>query len=209
MADRDPIDLKARNRRTAGAVAGVFVAMVGLSYASVPLYDLFCRVTGFGGTPQVADAAPTDVAEATRERVMTIRFDAATAPDLGWSFKPVERTMKVRVGEPALAYYTAHNDESVPVVGTAGFNVTPEKAGLHFAKVECFCFTEQVLKPGESVEMPVNFFIDPDIMTDPKMDDVTTITLSYTFYRSPDQSALAEQQLSAVSEENGAGTANN
>ncbi len=209
MADQDKSPLKFQNRRTAGAVAAVVVAMVGLSYASVPLYDLFCRVTGFGGTPQVAEAAPTDVAAATRERIMTIRFDAATAPDLGWSFKPVERTMKVRVGEPALAFYTARNDEDAPIVGTAGFNVTPEKAGLHFAKVECFCFTEQVLAPGESVEMPVSFFIDPDIMTDAKMDDVTTITLSYTFYRSPDQSALAERQVSAVSEETDTGKANN
>ena len=167
-------------------VLGVFVAgMGGLAYASVPLYEIFCRVTGYGGTTQVAAIESDQVID----RVMKIRFDSNVNPALGWAFDPVLKSMELKVGENALAFYQAENQSDETIVGTATFNVTPDKAGLFFNKVDCFCFTEQVLKPGQKVDMPVTFFIDPSIVEDPNLDDVTTITLSYTFFRSQDQSA--------------------
>ena len=167
-------------------VLGVFVAgMGGLAYASVPLYEIFCRVTGYGGTTQVAAIESDQVID----RVMKIRFDSNVNPALGWAFDPVVKSMELKVGENALAFYQAENQSDETIVGTATFNVTPDKAGLFFNKVDCFCFTEQVLKPGQKVDMPVTFFIDPSIVEDPNLDDVTTITLSYTFFRSQDQSA--------------------
>lgn len=167
-------------------VLGVFVAgMGGLAYASVPLYEIFCRVTGYGGTTQVAAIESNQVID----RVMKIRFDSNVNPALDWAFDPVLKSMELKVGENALAFYQAENQSDETIVGTATFNVTPDKAGLFFNKVDCFCFTEQVLKPGQKVDMPVTFFIDPSIVEDPNLDDVTTITLSYTFFRSQDQSA--------------------
>jgi len=167
-------------------VLGVFVAgMGGLAYASVPLYEIFCRVTGYGGTTQVAAIESDQVID----RVMKIRFDSNVNPALRWAFDPVLKSMELKVGENALAFYQAENQSDETIVGTATFNVTPDKAGLFFNKVDCFCFTEQVLKPGQKVDMPVTFFIDPSIVEDPNLDDVTTITLSYTFFRSQDQSA--------------------
>ena len=167
-------------------VLGVFAAgMGGLAYASVPLYEIFCRVTGYGGTTQVAAIESDQVID----RVMKIRFDSNVNPALGWAFNPVLKSMELKVGENALAFYQAENQSDETIVGTATFNVTPDKAGLFFNKVDCFCFTEQVLKPGQKVDMPVTFFIDPSIVEDPNLDDVTTITLSYTFFRSQDQSA--------------------
>ena len=167
-------------------VLGVFVAgMGGLAYASVPLYEIFCRVTGYGGTTQVAAIESDQVID----RVMKIRFDSNVNPALAWAFDPVLKSMELKVGENALAFYQAENQSDETIVGTATFNVTPDKAGLFFNKVDCFCFTEQVLKPGQKVDMPVTFFIDPSIVEDPNLDDVTTITLSYTFFRSQDQSA--------------------
>ena len=167
-------------------VLGVFVAgMGGLAYASVPLYEIFCRVTGYGGTTQVAAIESDQVID----RVMKIRFDSNVNPALGWAFDPVLKSMELKVGENALAFYQAENQSDETIVGTATFNVTPDKAGLFFNKVDCFCFTEQVLHPGQKVDMPVTFFIDPSIVEDPNLDDVTTITLSYTFFRSQDQSA--------------------
>lgn len=167
-------------------VLGVFVAgMGGLAYASVPLYEIFCRVTGYGGTTQVAAIESDQVID----RVMKIRFDSNVNPALDWAFDPVLKSMELKVGENALAFYQAENQSDETIVGTATFNVTPDKAGLFFNKVDCFCFTEQVLKPGQKVDMPVTFFIDPSIVEDPNLDDVTTITLSYTFFRSQDQSA--------------------
>jgi cytochrome c oxidase assembly protein subunit 11 len=165
-------------------VAGV-VAMVGLSYAAVPLYYAFCRATGYGGTPSRADAAPA--ASQVLGRRITIRFDSNVDPALGWSFQPDTRSMTVKIGENRLAFFRARNEESVPVVGHATFNVTPERAAIYFAKIQCFCFTEQKLEPGQTVEMPVSFFVDPAILDDPDARDVTEITLSYTFYPSVKQ----------------------
>lgn len=173
-----------RGRNATGLMcAGVFVAMIGLSYASVPLYNIFCRVTGYGGTTQVAWAAPTEVLE---RRIM-VRFDANVANRMPWDFRPVENTMQVNVGETALAYFRATNRSDREVKGTASFNVSPSKAGSYFSKIECFCFTEQILGPGETVDMPVTFFIDPDIAGDPNLDNVGTITLSYTFFEVEDE----------------------
>ena len=152
--------------------------MIGLSFAAVPLYDLFCRVTGFGGTTQVAQVSP----ELIGKRLMSVRFNSDVSFDVPWRFKPDQLEIKLRVGEVGLAYYTAKNESDKTVLGTATFNVTPPKAGVYFNKVDCFCFEEQVLKPGESAKFPVTFFVDPDIQNDRNLDDVTTITLSYTFF---------------------------
>jgi cytochrome c oxidase assembly protein subunit 11 len=180
------------NRRVAVALAGVVVAMVGAAYAAVPLYDLFCRVTGFGGTTQVAAAAP----ETVGERVFTIRFNADVDPALPWAFQPVERSMTVKVGESGLAFFRAENRSTHATAGTATFNVTPLKAGQYFNKVQCFCFTEQRLAAGAGMDMPVSFFVDPAIVDDPNLDEVKTITLSYTFF--PDEQAMNEQQLGGL-----------
>ena len=163
---------------TATICFAVFIGMVGMAYAAVPLYNIFCRVTGYGGTTQVAEAAPDEILE----RTMEIRFDANVERDMPWNFKPVQNTMSVRVGETAIAFYEATNNADHPVMGTASFNVSPDKAGGYFSKIECFCFTEQVLAPGESIKMPVTFFVDPDLAEDEFLDNVKTITLSYTFF---------------------------
>jgi cytochrome c oxidase assembly protein subunit 11 len=168
-----------RRKLTAFTAVCAAVGMLGLAYASVPLYRLFCQVTGYGGTTQVAEAAPGAVGE----RTMTVRFDASVHRDMPWDFQPAQREVVVRVGEPTLIHYVATNPLSVPVSGQASFNVTPDKAGKYFDKVECFCFTEQRLEPGQTVDMPVSFFIDPAILQDRKLDGVDTITLSYTFFR--------------------------
>ena len=173
------------NIRTLVVLGVLVTGMGGLAYASVPLYEIFCRVTGYGGTTQVAAIESDQVID----RVMKIRFDSNVNPALGWAFDPVLKSMELKVGENALAFYQAENQSDETIVGTATFNVTPDKAGLFFNKVDCFCFTEQVLQPGQKVDMPVTFFIDPSIVEDPNLDDVTTITLSYTFFRSQDQSA--------------------
>lgn len=174
-----------KNGRLALILAGVVVGMVGLSFASVPLYNIFCRVTGFGGTTQIADKDSATVLD----RMVTVRFDASVQPDLNWSFKPEQKAIRLKVGETQLAFYEAVNLGDEPVVANAVFNVTPDKAGLYFDKIDCFCFTEQVLQPGERADMPVSFYIDPEMDQDVKMDGVTTITLSYTFYKAQDQSA--------------------
>lgn len=153
-------------------------AMLSLTYASVPLYALFCQVTGYGGTTQVADGPSTR----TLDRIITVRFDANVNPGLDWEFAPVQREVKSRVGETTLAFYRATNLSSRDVVGRAVFNVTPDKAGVFFDKIACFCFDEQTLKAGQTVEMPLSFFIDPEIADDHNLDDVTEITLSYTFF---------------------------
>jgi cytochrome c oxidase assembly protein subunit 11 len=168
--------------------ATLVASMIGLSYASVPLYRLFCQVTGFGGTTQVAEAAP---AQASAEQ-MTIRFDANIDRSLGWNFHPKQNTMTVKIGEPNMAYYVATNAASLPSTGSAVFNVTPAEAGIYFNKIECFCFTEQTLKAGETVEMPVQFFIDPAILDDLDAKSISEITLSYTFY--PVKSKAPEKQ---------------
>lgn len=165
-------------RRTGLLLAGLVACMVGLSFAAVPFYDLFCRVTGFGGTPARAVEAPGAVSD----DVVTVRFDASVARGMPWVFRPVQREMELALGEQGLAFYRAHNPTSRPVKGIASFNVVPFVAGAHFSKVECFCFVEQTLAPGETVDMPVVFFVDPAIRDDPEAGDVAEITLSYTFF---------------------------
>jgi cytochrome c oxidase assembly protein subunit 11 len=183
MSDSDP---NARTRRGPGkngrvaiVLASLVFGMVGLSFAAVPLYDLFCRVTGFGGTTQIADALPDEVGS----RTVTVRFDAMVDEKLPWAFGPEERSVSVRPGEPGLVFYTAENMAEETTVGTAVFNVTPPKAGRYFHKVQCFCFEEQAMQPGQSERMGVSFFVDPAIEDDPSTADLDTITLSYTFFR--------------------------
>ena len=174
--------------RTLGFLLVLIMGMGVLSYASVPLYKLFCQVTGYGGTTQQVTSPSSQILE----RKIKIRFDANTKPTLDWNFQPVQTSIDISVGQNALAFYKAENTGKDPVVGTATFNVTPEKAGVYFNKIDCFCFVEQLLAPQEAVEMPVSFFIDPDIVNDPNLDDVTTITLSYTFFPSEDQSLVGK-----------------
>jgi cytochrome c oxidase assembly protein subunit 11 len=178
-----------RNAPTALLLVSLVAGMVGLSFAAVPLYRLFCQVTGFGGTTQVAEALPAAIAE----RVINVRFNADVDPRLPWSFQPVQRQIAVRVGEAGVATYMARNTDDRPATGSATFNVTPLKAGKYFSKVQCFCFDEQRLEPGQEVEMAVQFFVNPAILDDRNLDDVKTITLSYTFFRAPggaDQAAV-------------------
>lgn len=186
-----PPDLHARNRRAGLLVLGVVCAMIALSFASVPLYNLFCRVTGFGGTTMTADKAPDHIID----RALTIRFNTDTDANLPWDFKAGEKYVKTNVGQQTLITYTARNWSNNTAGGTAVFNVTPPKAGKYFRKIECFCFQEQVIPPGKTVNMPVMFFIDPAFAADPDMEDVGTITLSYTFY--PLDSAALERALEA------------
>jgi cytochrome c oxidase assembly protein subunit 11 len=182
-----------RNARTGVVLAGIVAGMVGLSFASVPLYRLFCQVTGYGGTTQVAAAAPG----AVTERVIKVRFNADTAPDLPWSFKPVQREIALKVGESGLAYYRARNLAAEAVTGTSTFNVTPLKAGRYFSKVQCFCFDEQRLEAGQELDMAVSFFVDPEILSDRNLDEVKTITLSYTFFRAPGDAETGAEQANA------------
>ena len=170
--------LARRNSRTAALAALLVAAMVGLAFASVPLYRLFCQVTGFAGTTQRAEA---DVVPGPVGRMISVRFDANKSPSLPWSFEPVDTHRRVAIGARNIALYTARNLSDRPVTGTATFNVTPEQAGKYFTKIQCFCFTEQTLKPGEDVRMPVIFYVDPKILDDPDARDVQEITLSYTF----------------------------
>lgn len=161
------------------AACVVFVAgMVGMSFAAVPLYRVFCRVTGFGGATVRADTAPGTVSD----RMVTVRFDANVANGLGWSFRPVEREVTVPIGAVAEVAFVAKSRITRPTVGTAAFNVTPLTAGAYFNKIDCFCFSEQSLAPGEEVTMPVVFFVDPAMLDDPQMDFTDTLTLSYTFF---------------------------
>lgn len=171
--------MQARNRRLALVLVLVVAGMVGLAFAAVPLYRLFCQVTGFGGTTRVAATAPTPKTPIAAR--VAIGFDANVAPDLPWRFeapKPIE----LHLGEQGHAVYAARNLGDRPILGTATFNVTPFKAGKYFNKVECFCFTEQVLRPGEAKDFPVTFFVDPALADDADARDVTAITLSYTFF---------------------------
>ncbi len=184
------------NARVAISLAAVVCGMVGLAFASVPLYELFCRVTGFGGTTQVAEAAP----ETISERRITVRFNADVSPKLPWDFKPEETSVELFIGEPGLAFYVATNEAARPTTGTASFNVTPDKAGVYFSKVQCFCFEEQELKPGESMRMGVSFFVDPALLDDPGMADVETITLSYTFFRDLDDLANEEEETASAAD---------
>ena len=166
-------------QRTLAQTLTVVAVMATLSFLSVPFYDWFCRVTGFGGATNVAESGADQVLDQT----ITIRFDASLERDMPWTFKPEVREVELRIGEAALAFYEAHNPTDVAVAGQASYNVTPYEAGGFFDKIECFCFTEQVLQPGETVMMPVSFFVDPAIVDDNEGQYVHTITLSYTFYQ--------------------------
>ncbi len=172
-------ELDRRKRRTVLASVAAIAMMTGLVSYSVPLYRMFCQVTGFGGATQRAEAAPSAVGE----RVITVRFNADISSKLPWEFRPAQSEIKVRVGAAAHADYIAHNTSGKATVGTATFNVSPAKAGRYFNKIECFCFTEQRLAAGEREKMGVDFFIDPAILGDRGLDDVETITLSYTMFR--------------------------
>ncbi|TVQ33731.1 MAG: cytochrome c oxidase assembly protein [Geminicoccaceae bacterium] len=167
-----------KNTKTALFGVGIIASMAGLTAASVPLYDLFCRVTGYGGTTQTSERPPDYVSERTIE----VRFNADTDSRLPWAFQPVDRRIEVNIGANELAFYRAMNTGTEPVVGTAVFNVTPFEAGRYFSKIACFCFEEQVLAPGESVDMPVSFYVDPAILDNPSLQGLRSITLSYTFF---------------------------
>jgi len=166
------------NRRVAAWSAGAAAGMLALAFASVPLYRMFCQATGYGGTTQKA----TKPSDSVLDRVMTVRFDANVAGGLGWRFEPVQRRLDVKVGETALVHYRATNTSDRELVGSATFNVAPDIMGAFFNKLECFCFTEQRLAPGQTVDMPVSFFIDPAMAKDPDAGRLGDLTLSYTFY---------------------------
>lgn len=168
-------------KRVAFSCIVVVAAMLGLSYASVPLYRIFCSLTGYGGATATAEIAPDHIID----RLVTIRFDANVAPGLNWRFVPDQASQRLKIGEVGLAFYRAKNLSDHPVTGTASFNVTPAKAGEYFTKIECFCFTEQSLAPGQEVDMPVQYFVDPAIADDINAGDIKTITLSYTFHQTP------------------------
>ena len=178
------------NVRLAVRLAGVVAVMVGLSFAAVPFYDWFCRVTGYGGTTNVAADPASDVLE----RAITVRFDANAAPDMPWEFRPMERAVDLKIGETGLVFYEAYNPTDRPIAGTASFNVAPFSAGGYFTKIACFCFELQVLGPGERIEMPVTFYVDPAIVDDREAGGLNTITLSYTMHRAE----LPETEVSAL-----------
>jgi cytochrome c oxidase assembly protein subunit 11 len=167
-----------RNRVVAGACLAFFAGMVGMAYASVPLYWVFCRMTGYGGTTKRVE----QYSDRILDRTITVRFDANVSGGLPWDFQPVQRDVTMRIGETTKIGYKATNLFETPTSGRASFNVAPEIAGAYFDKVECFCFTDTRLKPGESLEMPVVFYVDPDIVNVPELKDLKTITLSYTFF---------------------------
>ena len=167
---------------TVAALMAIIAVMIALVAFSVPLYRAFCAATGIGGSPRQVAAASEQVSD----RMITVRFDASVAKGLPWRFAPQRREMRIRLGEDTLAVFTATNLSDQPISGHAVFNATPDKIGRYVAKIQCFCFTEQVLQPGETVDMPVTFVIDPAMATNPHTDDVGTITLSYTFFRTED-----------------------
>jgi cytochrome c oxidase assembly protein subunit 11 len=176
-------------RKTLVQTLGVVVVMASLGWAAVPLYDLFCRVTGYGGTTAVANGAGVEVLD----RTIKVRFDASLESGMPWRFRPMQREMEVRIGEVALAFYEAENPTDRTVAGSASYNVTPFAAGGFFTKIDCFCFEEQMLGPGERIEMPVTFYVDPALVTDRDGKFVNQITLSYTFHQIdlPETTALA------------------
>ncbi len=192
----DQNNLSRSNRKVAFACLGMFSFMIAAAYAAVPLYDLFCRVTGFGGTTQVAEQE----SEMVIDRVITVRFDGNVNHALPWDFKPAQRSVTLKMGETAQLPYIAANVSDGRTVGTSTFNVTPTSAGVYFNKLDCFCFTEQALEPGETVEMPVVFFVDPEMDKDPMLEHVKEITLSYTFFpvEQPEQPVAARADSPAA-----------
>jgi len=181
---------QARNSSTrlAAMLLGVVVFMGAMSFAAVPLYDMFCRVTGWGGATNVADAG----SDIVLDRTVKIRFDASKDRDMPWEFRPAAHQMELRIGETGLAFYTAHNPTDRVIAGSASYNVTPFSAGGYFTKIDCFCFTEQILQPGQTVEMPVTFYVDPAIVEDEEAGLVETITLSYTMHEAELPDAVAD-----------------
>lgn len=191
MARNDP---SRGNRRLALVLTLVAGGMVGMAFAAVPLYRIFCQVTGYGGTTQVAEVAP----DRMLERTVTVRFEGFVDKELPWSFAPETREVTLKIGEPGLVYFKARNLAARATAGTASFNVTPLKVGQYFNKVQCFCFTEQRLQPGESADMGVSFFVDPAIAEDPNAEEVRTITLTYTFFADPEAMAQDEGRQTAA-----------
>ena len=184
-------------RKTALLLVGVAVTMGSLSFAAVPFYKWFCQVTGFAGTTAVAVAAPDVISDQT----VLVRFDASLDSGMPWDFKPMQHEMTLKIGETGLAFFEAHNPTNRVVAGQASYNVFPYTAGAYFDKIACFCFDLQVLQPGETIQMPVSFFVDPDILKDPEAKYAKEITLSYTFHETDlpeDQAALAPVQVDAV-----------
>lgn len=182
--------------RTATQAVSVVIMMGALSWASVPFYDWFCRVTGFGGVTNVALTG----ADRVLDQTITVRFESATARDMPWDFKPVQRQMEVRIGETVLAFYEATNPTDEPVAGTASYNVAPYEAGAFFDKIDCFCFEQQILQPGETISMPVSFFVDPDIVDDREGQYIHTITLGYTFHKNAMPEDAQQAALAVPSE---------
>jgi cytochrome c oxidase assembly protein subunit 11 len=178
-----------KNTKTLLAVLLIVASMIGLAFASVPLYDLFCRATGFGGTTQVSQSAPA--ADEILDREITVYFNTDTNQNLDWEFKAEQTKITMRIGEQKLINFIAKNTDSSPVAGTAVYNVTPPKAGKYFHKTQCFCFDHQLLQPNQEMNMPVVFYIDPSIADDDNMNDVKAITLSYNFFKA-DSKALEE-----------------
>ncbi|MEP4769037.1 MAG: cytochrome c oxidase assembly protein [Roseibium sp.] len=189
-------NLSHSNRKVAMACVGMFAFMVGAAYAAVPLYDLFCRVTGFGGTTQVAETE----SDLVIDRMITVRFDGNVNHTLPWKFKPMQRSVTLKMGETAQLAYVATNAGANQTVGTSTYNVSPPTAGAYFNKLDCFCFTEQALEPSETVEMPVVFFVDPEMNKDPELKHVKEITLSYTFFpvEQPEQPVAARTNPSVA-----------
>jgi cytochrome c oxidase assembly protein subunit 11 len=182
--------LQRRNRRVGLLALSLAVAMVGLGYASVPLYRIFCQVTGYGGTTQRSTAAEAAQVKVS-DRTMVVRFDANVDRNMPWQFRPKQVSDTVPIGARKLAFFVARNTSDKPITGRASFNVEPEQAGLYFHKIHCFCFNEQTLQPGQQVDMPVQYYVDPKILTDPDTQDVGAITLSYTFHKTADSPAKA------------------
>ncbi len=179
-------------QKTVLGLVGVVVTMGALAWASVPFYDWFCRVTGFGGVTAVADAG----SDVILEKTIKVRFDASKERDMPWEFKPLQREMEIRIGETGLAFYEAYNPSDRPVAGTASYNVAPYEAGGFFTKIDCFCFEQQVLQPGERITMPVSFYVDPEMVDDRDAKYVKVITLGYTFYETdlPEETASLAQK---------------
>jgi cytochrome c oxidase assembly protein subunit 11 len=180
-----------RNRTTQLILVGVAIGMLTLGFYSKTLYDTFCKVTGFGGTPKIA--MNEDNLSVVLDRVVTVNFDSNVSTDLPWQFRPTQRSMDVQLGQTGLAYYTAKNTSDKPVTGVATFNVTPQKAAEYFVKTECFCFTDQTLQPGEEMDMPVLFFIDPEMDASERHSDVKDVVLSYTFFVADNQPEVAAE----------------
>ena len=186
---------RSSNLLVAGACLAFFGGMIGVTYASVPLYKLFCKVTGYNGTTQRVEQASTKILD----RKITIRFDSNVSSDLPWTFQPDQREVTIKLGETTKVGFQVKNEFAKATRGKATFNVTPELAGAYFNKLECFCFTDQTLQPGQSMDMPVVFFVDPDIITEPDLKDIKTITLSYTFFASKDETPVANLSQKPVS----------